>query len=63
MGRQQWDVFRSFAERHRMPIHRDESLLKELGDILQIPRDDHETIETFAEKIRNKLGLDYTPRR
>jgi uncharacterized membrane protein len=55
--------FRSFAERHRTPIHQDEGLLKELGDILEIPRDEHETIETFAEKIRKKLDLTYTPRR
>jgi len=51
--------FRSFAARHRMPIHRDESLLKELGDLLEIPRDEDETVETFAEKIRAKLDLKY----
>jgi hypothetical protein len=55
-------LFRTYAERYRIPIHRDESLLKELGDILEIPRDEDETIETFAEKIRKRLGLDYQPR-
>jgi len=56
-------MFRTHAERHRLPIHRDESLLKELGDVLEIPRDDHETIETYAEKIRKRLDLTYKPRR
>ena len=56
-------MFRTHAERHRLPIHRDESLLKELGDVLDIPRDEHETIETFAEKIRKRLDLHYKPRR
>ncbi len=37
--------------------------MKELGDIVGIPRDDDETIETFARKIRDKLDLDYRPRR
>ena len=55
--------FRNFATRHRYPLHRDESLLVELGDILEIPRDEEETIETFAKKIREKLELDYRPRR
>ena len=55
--------FRTYAARHRLPIDQDEGLLVELGDILEIPRDEDETIETFAKKIRGKLELDYTPRR
>jgi hypothetical protein len=56
-------MFRNYANRHRIPIDRDESLLVELGDILEIPRDEDETIETFAKKIRRRLELDYKPRR
>jgi hypothetical protein len=56
-------LFRNYAARYRFPIHRDEDLMKELGDIVGIPRDEDETIETFAKKIRDKLGLDYRPRR
>ena len=56
-------MFKTHAERHRLPIHRDESLMKELGEVLDIPRDDHETIETYAEKIRKRLDLTYKPRR
>ncbi len=56
-------LFKSHATRYRFPIHRDEDLMKELGDIVGIPRDDDETIETFAKKIRDKLDLDYRPRR
>jgi hypothetical protein len=55
-------LFRSHATRHRVPIHRDEDLLKELGEILEIPRDEEETIETYARKIRDRLELDYKPR-
>ena len=55
--------FKIFASRYRLPIHRDESLLMELGDILEIPRDDEETVETYAKKIRERLELDYRPRR
>lgn len=55
-------LFRTYAERHRIPIHRDEGLLKELGEILEIPRDEEETIETYARKIRDRLDLDYRPR-
>ena len=56
-------LFKSYAARYRFPIHRDEDLMKELGDILGILRDDDETIETFSKKIRDKLDLDYRPRR
>jgi hypothetical protein len=56
-------LFKNYAAKYRFPIHRDEDLMKELGDILAIPRDDDETIETFATKIRDKLDLDYRPRR
>jgi hypothetical protein len=56
-------AFRSYATKYRFPIHRDEALLKELGEILEIPHDEHETIETFARKIRDRLELDYKPKR
>jgi hypothetical protein len=56
-------LFRKYAARHRFPLHRDEDLLKELGDILEIPRDEDETVETFAKKIKDRLELDYRPRR
>lgn len=56
-------MFTRHAERHRLPIHRDESLMKELGEVLDIPRDDHETIESYVEKIRKRLDLTYKPRR
>ena len=56
-------LFRTYATRYRVPIHRDESLLKELGDILGIPRDEEETVETFGKKIKEKLDLDYKPKR
>lgn len=56
-------LFRTYATRHRFPLHRDEDLLKELGEILEIPRDEEETIETYAKKIRSRLDLDYQPRK
>ncbi|MHC4469571.1 MAG: hypothetical protein ACYTDY_01875 [Planctomycetota bacterium] len=55
--------FQTYATKHRLPIHRDESLLVELGDILEIRRDEDETVETFAAKIQARLGFDYRPRR
>jgi hypothetical protein len=56
-------LFRTYATKYKVPIHRDESLLKELGEILKIPHDEHETIESFAKKIRERLELDYRPKR
>lgn len=55
-------LFKAQATRHRFPIHRDEGLLKELGEILDIPREEEETIETYVKKIRDRLELDYKPR-
>ncbi|MCU0728426.1 MAG: hypothetical protein MUE73_22015 [Planctomycetes bacterium] len=56
-------AFRTYATKYRFPIHRDEDLLKELGDILRIPLGEHETIESLAKKIREELELDYRPKR
>ncbi len=56
-------LFQTYAKKHRLPIDRDESLLVELGDILEITRDEDETVETFAKKIKDRLGFEYRPRR
>jgi len=51
-------MFRSYSERHRISLHRDQGLLKELGEILDIRRDETETVETYARQIRRKLDLE-----
>jgi hypothetical protein len=48
---------RFMVRRHGYPLEQDESLVLELGKVMRIPRDDHDTIESYCEKVRAKMKL------
>ncbi len=56
-------LFRTYAARYRLHLEKDEALLMELGEILEIPHEEEDTVESYARKIRARLDLTYPPRR
>jgi hypothetical protein len=48
---------RFMVRRHGYPLEQDESLVLELGKVMRIQRDDHDTIESYCEKVRAKMKL------
>ena len=53
---------RYLVERHGYPLAKDHSLVRELGEILRISRTDDDTLESYSERVREKmkLGDDHT---
>jgi len=51
------DLLRDMVIRHRYPLHREEALTKQIGEILKIPTGEDETVESYAAKVRDKLHL------
>lgn len=52
---------RFMVKRHGYPLEQDESLVLELGKVMRIERDDHDTIESYCEKVRVKMKLPPLP--
>jgi len=48
---------RFMVERHGYPLEKDHALVRELGSVLRIPRTDQETLESYTEKVRAKMGI------
>jgi hypothetical protein len=51
------ELLKDMVIRHRFPLHREEALTKQIGEILRIPTGADETVESYAMKVRAKLGL------
>jgi hypothetical protein len=51
------DEFRENARRRHWAFQEDPELLRELGEILEIPRGENDTVDTYQARIREKLGL------
>ena len=51
------ELLKDMVIRHRFPLHREETLTKQIGEILRIPTGEDETVESYAAKVRMKLGL------
>lgn len=48
---------RFMVKRHGYPLEQDESLVLELGRVMRIQLDDHDTIESYCQKVRAKMKL------
>jgi hypothetical protein len=55
------DTFGDQVRRRNWPFQEDPELLRELGELLEIPRGPEETVDTYQARIRERLGL--PPRR
>jgi hypothetical protein len=60
-----WVSRRSFVDlvsrlvvRHDVRIEDDQDLLKELGEILGVPHEDDDTVESYTERVERALRLD-----
>jgi len=51
------DLFVEQVKRRNWPFQEDPELLRELGEMLQIPRTEDDTVDTYQAKVREKLGL------
>jgi hypothetical protein len=51
------ELLRDMVVRHRFPLHREEALTKQIGEILRIPTSEDETVESYARKVRQRLDL------
>jgi uncharacterized protein YneF (UPF0154 family) len=51
------ELLRDMIIRHRFPLHREEALTKQIGQILRIPEGREETVESYVEKVRQRLDL------
>ncbi|MDH3590763.1 MAG: hypothetical protein OER88_02725 [Planctomycetota bacterium] len=46
------------VRRHGYPLESDEALVLELGRVMRIARNDDDTIESYGEKVRARMGLE-----
>ncbi|MHC4957978.1 MAG: hypothetical protein ACYTGN_06340, partial [Planctomycetota bacterium] len=53
---------RFLVQTHGYPLEKDHILVIELGRILKIPRTESETLESYSEKVRAKMGILQDPR-
>jgi hypothetical protein len=51
------DLFVEQVRRRHWPFQEDPELLRELGEMLEIPRTDDDTVDSYQAKVREKLGL------
>lgn len=55
------ETFVEQVKRRHWPFQEDPELLRELGEMLDLPRGEDDTVDTYQEKVRDRLGL--PPRR
>ena len=48
---------RFMIQHHGYPLEKDHALVIELGNVLRIPRTDTETLESYTDKVRSKMGI------
>ena len=51
------ELFVEQVKRRNWPFQEDPELLRELGEILDIPRAENDTVDTYQARVREKLGL------
>lgn len=54
---------RFMIETHNYPLEGDEAFVLELGRVMRVRRDDQDTVESYAAKVRAKMGLAPAPPR
>ena len=51
------EIFVEQVRRRQWAFQEDPELLRELGDLLEIPRTEQETVDTYQARVRERLGL------
>ena len=51
------EIFVEQVRRRHWPFQEDPELLRELGDLLEIPRTEQDTVDTYQARVRERLGL------
>lgn len=51
------DLFVEQVRKRNWPFQEDPELLRELGEMLEIPRTEDDTVDSYQAKVREKLGL------
>ncbi len=54
-------IFTEQVRRRDWPFQEDPELLREVGEMLEIPRTEEDTVDTYQDRVRERLGL--PPRR
>ena len=52
------EMMRFMVITHSYPLEKDEALVRELGRITRVPRDDEDTLESYADRVRQKMKLE-----
>ncbi|MHC4224246.1 MAG: hypothetical protein ACYSX0_14290 [Planctomycetota bacterium] len=55
------ELMRFMVVTHRYPLEKDEALVLDLGNIMKIPRDEEDTVESYCEKVREKMKVEAPP--
>ncbi|MHC4925269.1 MAG: hypothetical protein ACYTG4_14530 [Planctomycetota bacterium] len=50
-------IFAEQVKRRNWPFHDDPELLREVGEMLELPRQEDDTVDTYSARVREKLGL------
>jgi hypothetical protein len=51
------EIFVEQVRRRQWPFQEDSELLRELGEILDLPRTEDDTVDTYQARVRERLGL------
>jgi len=51
------ELFVEQVKRRQWPFQEDPELLRELGEILDLPRDENDTVDSYQARVRERLGL------
>jgi hypothetical protein len=52
------EILAYLVVRYRYRVEDDERLMKQLGEVMNVPRSDDDTVESYAERIEQGLRLD-----
>jgi len=52
------EILSYLVVRYRYHVEDDEGLLKELGEILAVEHRDDDTVESYAQRVEDRMGLD-----
>ena len=51
------EIFVEQVKRRHWPFQEDPELLRELGEMLDLPRGENDTVDSYQSKVRERLGL------
>jgi hypothetical protein len=52
------EMMRFMVTTHAYPLEKDEALVRELGRIMRVKREDEDTVESYCDRVRQKMKLE-----